>query len=157
MNLNECIKKRLIRKDKPDKEKAKKALEMAKERLTDAEISIDAEIPSATIILAYSAMFHASRALLFRNGFTEKSHLCLYLFIKERYIKTGRISQKFSFLLKNAREERHEVLYALEKKETVEDAQQILNNAKEYIKAVEKILKKKKCKKMKKTQQIKKH
>ncbi len=36
--FNECIEKRLLRKDKPDKSKAAIALDISKERLLDAEI-----------------------------------------------------------------------------------------------------------------------
>jgi uncharacterized protein (UPF0332 family) len=138
--LTECIEKRLLRKTFPDKKKAGIALEIAEQRFLDAEISFDSEIYSATILLSYAAMFHASRALLFKDGYTEKSHYCLSEFIKENYIKKGLISQKFSFLLNNAREERHEVLYGLEKKETKEDAQTTLSTAKEYLKEIKKLI-----------------
>lgn len=141
MNLKECIEQRLIRKDKPDRKKAELALKMADERLIDAEIALDGEIASAVIILSYSCIFHASRALLFKDGFVEKSHFCLFLFVKEKYIESGKIPRKFSFLLKNAKEERHEVLYGLERKETLNDAKEIMANAKEYLEIVEKIVK----------------
>ncbi len=140
----DCLEKRLLRKDKPDKQKGLIALEIAEQRLMDAEISMDSEIYSATILLSYASMFHASRALLFRDGYTEKSHYCLIEFVKEKYIQKGLINSKFSFLLNNAREERHEVLYGLQRTETKEDAEQILKNAKEYLQEIKKILQEKK-------------
>lgn len=85
--FSECIEKRLLRKDTPNKQKAIIALEISEQRLMDAEISMDSEIYSAAILLSYASMFHASRALLFKDGFTEKSHYCLIEFIKEKYIK----------------------------------------------------------------------
>lgn len=139
--FSECIEKRMLREDRPDKQKALIALEISEQRLMDAEISMDSEIYSATILLSYASMFHASRALLFRDGFTEKSHYCLIEFIKEKYVKTGILNSKFSFLLNNAKEERHEVLYGLQRTETKQDAEQILKNSKEYIKEIKKILK----------------
>lgn len=141
--FQDCLDKRLLRKDSPDKQKALKALEIAGERLLDAGVSFEAEIYSATILLSYAAMFHASRALLFKDGFTEKSHYCLIEFIKEKYIQKGLIDSKFAFLLNNAREERHQVLYGLEKTETKEDANQVINTAREYLKETGKIIKNK--------------
>ena len=139
--FNECIEKRLLRRAKPDKSKAAIALDISKERLLDAEISFEGQVYSAAILLSYASMFHASRALLFKDGFTERSHFCLIEFVKEKYIKKGLINSKFAHLLNNAREERHEVLYGLEKTETKQDAEYILASAKDYLKEVEKILK----------------
>lgn len=139
--FQDCLNKRLLRRDKPDNQKAIRALEIAKERLLDAEISFGAEIHSAAILLSYASMFHASRALLFKDGFTEKSHYCLIEFVREKYIKTGLINSRFSYLLNNAREERHEVLYGLEKTETKQDAEHIVKTAKEYLQEVTKIIK----------------
>jgi uncharacterized protein (UPF0332 family) len=140
----ECLRKRLLRPERPDKGKAQDALKMAHERFIDAKISKDAEIPAATILLVYAALFHASRALLFKDGYSEKSHYCVVEYIREKYVKTGKISSKFIPLLHEAREERHEVLYALEKKETKKDAEFILTSAREFIRTVEKLIKEEK-------------
>lgn len=140
--FSDCIEKRLLRRGKPDKRKAVIALDISRERLLDAEISFEGQVYSAAILLSYASMFHASRALLFKDGFTERSHFCLIEFVKERYIKRGLINSKFAHLLKNAREERHEVLYGLQKTETKQDAEHILVSAKDYLKEVRKTLKK---------------
>jgi len=87
--FQDCLEKRLLRRDRPDRQKALKALEIGEQRLLDAEISLEAEIHSAAILLSYAAMFHASRALLFKDGYVERSHYCLIEFVKEKYILTG--------------------------------------------------------------------
>jgi len=138
--LDECIEKRLLRREKPDKEKAIRAIEIARERLIDAEISEDAGIPSATILLAYAAIFHASRALLFRDGYSEKSHYCVVEYINEKYVKTGKLDAKFIPLIRHARQERHEVFYGLEKTETKEDAEEVIDLAREFIKKIGELL-----------------
>ncbi|MBN2126915.1 MAG: HEPN domain-containing protein [Candidatus Diapherotrites archaeon] len=140
IDFNECLEKRLLRKEKPDKEKALIAVNISEERLMDAEISFEGEVFSAAILLSYASMFHASRALLFKDGFTERSHICLIEFIKEKYIKKGLIESKFSSLLNNAREERHEILYGLQRTETKKDSELVLKTAKEYLKEVKKII-----------------
>ena len=139
-SIGDCLKKRLLRKEAPDIEKARKAIEVSEQRFLDADISLDSGVNSAVILLAYASMFHVSRALLFRDGYTERSHYCLAEFIKENYINKGLISPKFAHLLNNAREERHEVLYGLEKTETRKDAELVLESARDYIKEIKKIM-----------------
>ena len=136
MNFEDCLEKRLLRKEKPDIEKAKLSLEIAEERIIDSQIAKDAELYSAVIVLAYAAMFHASRALLFKEGYVEKSHVCLIEFVKRFYVDKGIIEKKFIPILNNAREERHEVLYGLTKRETKEEAEYILREADEYLKKI---------------------
>ncbi len=138
--LDECIERRLIRKVRPNREKALKALEIARERLTEAKASRSSGIASAAILLAYAAIFHASRALLFRDGYVEKSHFCVVEYINEKYVKKGELDAKFVPLIHNARQERHEVIYGLEKSETLEDAEEVLSLAKELLEKVKDML-----------------
>jgi uncharacterized protein (UPF0332 family) len=42
-------------------------------------------------IQAYYAMFHAARALLYAEGYREKSHYCLSTALLELYVDTGRL------------------------------------------------------------------
>ena len=115
-------------------------MEIAEARLSDAEQSLNEEIYSAVVVLAYTAMFHAARALLFRDGFVEKSHVCVIAYLREKYLGTGKLEQKYITILNNAGFERHEVLYGLEASETSEDAEFLLQNAEEFVDAVRKLI-----------------
>ncbi len=143
MDFRECIRKRLLIKARPDREKALIALQTARERLLDAEISFEAEVFSGTVILSYTAMFYAARALLFKVGFREKSHICVKEFLRERFVKTGRLDPKFLSTLNNARIERHEALYGLESKASKQEAEHTLSQAREFLKKTQKLLKEK--------------
>ena len=138
MNIKECFEKRLLRKTKPDLKKAIKSLEIAKEKLVLAETALSAELLESCIVYGYTAMFHAARALLFKDGIIEKSHVCLALYLRKNY------SQKIPLSLINSldihRAERHEALYGLEFKTTKEDCECLLEDAREFIKIIENLL-----------------
>ena len=127
--------------ERKDTEKAKISINIAEERLSEAENSLNSGIYSGAIILAYTSMFHAARALLFRDGFVEKSHACLTAYLREKYVNSGKIEQKYLTILNNARFERHDVLYGLEAGETQEEAEYIIRNAKEFLSKIKGYLK----------------
>lgn len=66
MRVNDCFKKRLLRKDTPDMLKVKKALEMAEQKREQALELFDNSFFEESIVSSYTAMFQAARALLFR-------------------------------------------------------------------------------------------
>jgi len=91
------------------------------------------------IIFGYTAMFHAARALLYKDGIQEKSHLCVVIYLREKYSDKFPISLINSF--DNFRIERHETLYGLEFTPTEEDAELAIEDAKKFINVVKKIIK----------------
>ena len=78
--------KGLLKKDKPDIKKAKKSIEIAYHKLDIAKRTFNVKIYEVSIVNAYASMFHAARALLFKDGVKEKSHYGLFIYIKEKYI-----------------------------------------------------------------------
>ena len=75
--------------------------------------------PSSTTVVLLSRLstihtFFAkpARALLFRDGFREKSHYAIYVYLKEKY--SEKIEPKFLNELNLLRIERHEIFYGLE-------------------------------------------
>jgi len=85
MKLRECFEKRLLRRIAPDMEKAKKSLEMSIKKLEEAKKALEYNLLDSCMIMAYTAMFHAARALLYKDGIQEKSHLCLIIYLREKY------------------------------------------------------------------------
>ena len=141
MNIDECLKKRMLRKTQPDIKKAKRSLEISENKLTTAKNAYEKELYGPTIIYGYTSMFHSSRALLYRDGIQEKSHICLVLYIREKYkdiILPYLINSLDSF-----RRERHETLYGLDFIETKKDAKLSIDDAEKLLKTVKKILKQK--------------
>ena len=78
-NIEDCFRFRLLRKIKPDTDKVKRSLEISKQRLSEAERAIKLKIFGFAVLEAYMAMFHASRALLYKDGIQEKSHFAIFI------------------------------------------------------------------------------
>jgi len=133
MRYGDCIRERLLRRTKPDPRKAQRSLEIANQRLKEARASLENNIPSGSLILSYTAMFHAARAVLFRDGWAEKSHVCVVAYLRERYVKAGKLEQRYLSMLDASRMERHETLYGLEATVSSEDAERLLVKAREFV------------------------
>ena len=139
MNIDECYKKRMLRKITSDIHKAQRSLEIAENKLKTAKDAFEKELYGPTIIYGYTSMFHSSRALLYRDGIQEKSHICLVLYIKENY--SNRIPPYLINSLNSFRKERHETLYGLDFIETRKDAELSIEDAEQLLGTVKKILK----------------
>jgi uncharacterized protein (UPF0332 family) len=76
-NYNDCIKESLLKRIPPSKDKAVQSFKKSHEWLREAENSLKGEAFGSAILASYTAMFHAVRAILFFDGFREKSHACV--------------------------------------------------------------------------------
>jgi len=141
MNIRECFEKRLLRDDRPDTQRSRRSIEVAEAKIEEAEEALKYGLLDATLILSYTAMFHAARAVLFRDGIVERSHICLIEYLKERYVNTGRMSEALINALDSARVDRHETLYGLETKSSEREARYSLKRAKEFLSTIKTILK----------------
>lgn len=137
-NIEDCFRFRLLRKIKPDKEKSKMSLEIAEQRLKEAEKGIKLKVFQFTILEAYMAMFHSARALLYRDGIQEKSHYAIFIYLKEKY--SNKMPLNIINLLNIHRTERHEAMYGLEYKPEKQDALIALKDAKVFVEEIEKLL-----------------
>ncbi len=85
-------------------------------------------------------MFHACRALLFKDGYREKSHYCVARYIEEKYVNNGRLDRIVVDLLDRFRELRHRDLYELDFSAIESDAEEAVKNAELVIKCIEKLI-----------------
>ena len=139
MRLEDCFKERLLRKIKPDREKAKRSLEVAKGKLKMGKEALDKCLLDASLIYAYTSMFHSARALLYKDGIQEKSHVCVVLYLKEKYANS--IPYYLIQSLDYFRKERHEALYGLDFEIKEKDVALALKDAEEFIEIVERLVK----------------
>ena len=135
-NIEDCFRFRLLRKITPDAEKTKRSLEVSKQRLIEADRAIQLKIYDFAILEAYMAMFHASRALLYKDGIQEKSHFAIFIYLKEKY--SDIIPLHILNFLNVHRIERHEAMYGLEYKPEEQDALVAVEDAKAFVKEIEK-------------------
>lgn len=139
MNVDDCFAQGLLKKEAPDAEKSKKSVEIASYKLGRALKLFGLKALEETIFNAYAAMFHAARALLFRDGAREKSHYAVFVYLKEKY--SDRLERRFINELNALRLERHEISYGLEKPEIKEEeAAEVIKVAGDFIAAIKKIL-----------------
>ncbi|MBN2331109.1 MAG: HEPN domain-containing protein [Candidatus Aenigmarchaeota archaeon] len=138
-NLDDCFRLRLIRRIKPNKEKSEMSLNIAEKRLKQGHLALEHDFFQYVVLEAYMAMFHASRALLYRDGIQEKSHFAIYVYLKEKY--GDEIPLNVLNLLNIHRIERHEAMYSLEYKPGRDDAMTALEDAEIYIKEIKNVLK----------------
>lgn len=137
MNLEECFEKRLLRSARPDMLKCRKALEMADRAIIQAEKLMEHGFYEQVILYSYTTMFQAARALLFKDGISEKSHYCVIEYLKHTYVQSGKLDQSYIHWLDTYRIERHETLYGLEEVEVKEkDAKTAISSAKNFLKAI---------------------
>jgi len=140
MNLRDCFRKRLLRRVRPDVARSTRSLEVASTKLKEAERALKNELFDATIVLSYTAMFHAARALLFRDGIVEKSHVCLIEYLRTEYARKARFRAALVNSLDSLRIDRHETIYGLETKSGAKEAEYAVRKAKEFLEGTEQAL-----------------
>ncbi len=88
---------------------------------------------------AYLAVFHAARAVLFRDGVREKSHYCIGLYL-QRYVEEGSLEEDWPMLFDRIRSVRHADQYSFMAKPTEEEVQAGIDLAEKFIERMEKLL-----------------
>ena len=140
-NYNDCIDKGLLRKIPASKDKAEQSLKKAHEWLEEAENSLEGKAFGSAILASYNAMFHSARAILFFDGFREKSHACVARYLEEKYVKIGKLDKKWVELLDHCREVRHNDQYDLSFFVTKEDAEKALKSAEDFSESMKELFK----------------
>lgn len=119
-----------------------KELEAAKEDLLDAKDLFSRERFKSATTLAYYTIFHAARALLYKKGYREKSHIQLGFAIKAFYVDKGLIPQEYYDNFIQALNFREMADYKI--KFSKEGAERNIQAAEEAIRITEDLLKNKK-------------
>lgn len=139
-NYNDCVNGGLLRKVPPSKDKALKSIEKAEKWLAEAESTFKSSAFNSSVLDSYMVMFHAARAILFHDGWREKSHACVARYLEEKYVKTGKLETKWVELLDLHREIRHDDQYDLSFFSTKEDAEKALQSAGEFLERMKRLL-----------------
>lgn len=124
----------------PSKEKADGSRKAAEKWLEEAQKGLNSGIFNASILSAYLAMFHAARAILFLDGFREKSHYCIARYLEEKYVKSGRLESKWVDLLDHYRELRHNSQYDVSFFTSKEEAKEALKTARGFVEKMNKVV-----------------
>ena len=138
--MDECIKKGLLRKVEPSKEKALLSIEEAKNWLREAEISIGSGAFRAGFISIYLAYFHSARAILFNSGFRERSHFCIGIYL-QHLVEEGLLEPKWPIVFNSIRNQRHTQQYTFQVERSKKELDKIWIDGKKFIERMERIIK----------------
>jgi uncharacterized protein (UPF0332 family) len=134
-------------------DRARQHIDKANKNLRAMKIMFENDMFDWTVICGYYAMYHAVLASLFKIGIRATAHYCAIAAFKEFYIKKGKVSpeyiayikraqqleQKYADTLERAQEDRVVDQYGIEAL-TNDDAEWILEDAKDFVLKIEEIL-----------------
>ncbi len=132
MKMGECFQKGLLKRTSPDMENAARSLKLSMNNIEDAVANLPIHRYRVVAISSYSAMFHAARAILFRDGIKERSHECIPVYLKEKYPELETLAN----ILDSYRRFRHDAIYGLDFVMDEEEARTALDSAKEFLEKV---------------------
>ncbi len=132
MKTAECFQKGLLKRTSPDMENALRSLELSKSNIEDAVENMSIHRYRVVAISSYSSMFHAARAILFRDGIKERSHECIPVYLKEKYPKLETLAN----ILDSYRRFRHDAIYGLDFAIDEREAKAALDSAKEFLEKI---------------------
>ena len=138
LDLKSCIEKGLIRKIPRSTEQARLSFEKAAELLEEAKANLEEDRYNSAVLIAYASILNLCRALLFKDGYREKSHYCVARFLEVNY--GDELGSATIGLLDAFRETRHEVQYSTTHSATKSEAEEIMKFAEEFLEKVEKLL-----------------
>jgi uncharacterized protein (UPF0332 family) len=138
MKTEDLFKERLLRKIKPSLEKASSSLKIAENKLNEAKKLFKSHFFNQTVISAYTCMFHAARAILYKEGIQEKSHYAVCFYLREKY--SEKIPKNLLNSFDNYRKERHEALYGFDYEAEKEDAESAIEDSEELLNKIKEIL-----------------
>jgi uncharacterized protein (UPF0332 family) len=140
IEYEECLKKGLIRKIVPSRDKARKGINKAKMFLDQARRAFNIKAFDSCLLTCYQAVFLSAKSVLHKDGYREKSHACVARYLEEIYVNAGKLDIKWIELLDRFREMRHDDEYDVFFMASKENCEEIMKFADSFIGAMEKIL-----------------
>lgn len=137
--LEKCLKRGLLRKAEPSPSKSQLSIKEAQKWLTESKKNHESGAYSSALITTYLAIFHASRAILFRDGMREKSHYCTGVYL-EAYHEKRLLEERWTLLFNRMRSSRHAGQYGFQTEPVPDEVESSLKSAEEFIKRMEKLL-----------------
>ena len=92
--FKQCLESKKIIPFARGRELVKKEISIANSDLSDAKAGFDNQRYKWSTIQAYYAMFHAARALIYSQGYREKSHYCLAVALRVLFVDEGKMDAK---------------------------------------------------------------
>lgn len=142
-NYKECLEKGLLRKIPSSKDKAQRSIKKAEKWLEEAKKTFKSKAFASSVLASYIVMFHSARAILFYDGYRERSHACIARYLEGVHVKSKKLEKKWVELLDHYREIRHIDQYDLsfictddEAKNAIESSSQFLDRMRDLLKVL---------------------
>jgi len=139
-NVERLLEKGLLRKMPKSREKADESVKASGSWLKEAENNLESGSLRSCILTSYLAMFHAARAILFADGFREKSHFAVARYLEEVYAGKGVLEGEWVSLLDHYREMRHDDQYSTSFHVTEGEAGNAVRSARDFLERMKKLL-----------------
>ncbi len=108
MSFEDCVGKGLIKKSSDAQIRIKQSVDLGDKFLKSAQKNFEISEYVVSELIAYTALFHYARALLFKYGYIERSHACLFIALKKLYPAEKKLIEKADKI----RIERHNLQYS---------------------------------------------
>lgn len=137
--LKKCFDERSLVKIPAEPKLAQKSLKRALMVLKEIPKALSINLIEVAEQRLYQAVFHGVKALLYKDGVKERSHICVSLYFKETYKNS--FSEELLTLLDRLRDVRHESQYGLEAPELdVDQIKSWINEAQELLNVIQQLL-----------------
>ncbi|MCK4352151.1 HEPN domain-containing protein [candidate division WOR-3 bacterium] len=137
--FTDCLRKGKIRPFPRGRELMQKELDFADSDLDEAKRSFENKRYKWSTIQSYYAMFHTARALLYLEGYRERSHHCLIVALRTLYVSKKLLSSLFIEALQLGKRLREDADYYGEF--SADGANKMLTSAIEFLNETKKIIK----------------
>jgi uncharacterized protein (UPF0332 family) len=134
LDLGECFEKGYLQRSPYAETLVSGSMEKAEHLFGQAKNDFANGSFDSALVIAYSSAFNAARAVLFRDGYREKSHECVIRYLEA---KRPEIDLDLIALFDKYRTSRHGVLYDVRYSATKEEAKEALDFAEQFIRAIE--------------------
>jgi uncharacterized protein (UPF0332 family) len=131
IDYQDCISEGFLKKIAPSEKQAKETMKKAIVLLKEAKLSFKAEAPNSAVMAAYSAVLDAARSLLFKDGYRERSHVCVVKYLEEKY--ADKLSSSEISLFDEYRDKRHKTMYSGSYYPTMEEAKRVIDFAEKFL------------------------
>ena len=134
-------------------ERSKQHIDKAHNNLRAMKLMFDSALFDWAVICGYYAMYHAVLASLYKIGIRATAHYCALAAFKEFYVKRGKVKPEFVTYIKRAKQLEQKYSESLDKAQenrvveqygveiiTNDDAELIIEDAKDFVLKIEEIL-----------------
>ena len=144
MNVKDALAQGYLTKISPSNDLADNFLKLAEHKLENAHINFNSRTYEDAYVNAYSSMFNAARMILAKDGYKERGHFVLSIYLKEFY--SNKIELKYINELGALRAIRHEVIYGKKEDATIREVQETeaesaIKIAEGFLEVVKKLIK----------------